>query len=186
MNFNWQNKSSFLFGDVDMYQRFGISLVDDGMPKDKLMPQLRSRKVTIPLRSGSYDYGAEYYEERPIPYTCVTVRAGTRDDAREMAYVLSKKSQIRFWYETDKYYVGRVYEAPDLEVLRNVGNRFTLTFIMEPFAYGDTITRNFVGLHYEPEYIGTAPTPTRIIIRNTGSVNASTIKIIQSVKKENS
>lgn len=183
MTYDWKNKSSFLFGGIDMYQRFGISIVDDGMPKDVLFPQLRSRKVTIPLRDGSYDYGAEYYDERPIPYTCVTVKAGTRDDAREMAYILSKKSEIRFWYEQDKYYVGRVYQAPDLEVLRNVGNRFTLTFIMEPFAYGESLTRNFTGLHYEPEYIGTAPTPTRIIIRNTGAINAQNIKIIQSIKK---
>ena len=54
----WQNTSSFLFGGQDMFQRFGLQLVDDGMPSDVLMPDLRERKVTIPLRSGAYDYGA--------------------------------------------------------------------------------------------------------------------------------
>lgn len=184
MSFNWQNKSSFLFGSIDMFEKFGIQIAEDGLPHDVLMPQLRERKVTIPLRSGAYDYGAHYYDERAIQITCVTVRKGTRDDAREMAYILSKKSQIRFWNEDDKYYIGRVYQAPDLDILRNIGNRFTLTFICEPFAHGDTVTESFTNLRYEPDYPGTAPTPTYIVIENTGNTNAVNIVITQTDKQE--
>lgn len=184
MEYNWQTKSSFLFGNTDMYTRFGISLADDGMPQDVLIPELRPRKVTIPLRSGSYDFGAHYYNERPIALNCVTVKAGTRDDAREMAYILSKKSQIRFWNEPDKYYIGRIYTAPSLEILRKVGNRFSLNFIMEPFAYGDTITENFTNLRYVPNYKGTAPTPTYIVIENVGETAATNIQIMLTNKKE--
>lgn len=180
MTFDWTNKSSFLFGSTDMFQRFGIQLTEDGLPKDVLIPELRPRKVTIPQRSGAYDFGAKYYNERSIQIECVTVRSGTRDDAREMAYVLSKKSEIRFWNETDKYYIGRVYQAPGLEVLRNIGNRFSLTFLCEPFAYGVTKTEGMTDLFYLPNYKGTAPTPTYIVIENTGSIPATNIQIVQT------
>lgn len=184
MSYTWQDKSSFLFGTIDMYETFGIQISDNGMPNDVLKPQLRERKVTVPLRNGSYDYGAKYYDERPFAINCVTVKAGTRDDAREMAYTLSKKSQLRLWNEPDKYYVGRIYQAPDLECLRKVGNRFTLNFMLEPFAYRNTITQPFLNRIYIPEYEGTADTPTYIVIRNIGTGNAVNIQITQSIKVE--
>ena len=184
MAYTWQNKSSFLFGNTDMYQRFGIQIADDGFAKDLLKPQLRERKVVVPLRHGAYDYGARYYDERPIPITCVTVSSRTRDDAREMAYILSKKSEIRFWNEPDKYYIGRAYVPPDLEILRNVGNRFTINFIMNPFAYGQTITRSFTNLQYVPNYIGTSETPTYIVIENVGDGNAVNIQVKQTDRLE--
>lgn len=184
MSYTWQDKSSFLFGITDMYTTFGIQIADDGMPNDVLKPQLRERKVTVPLRNGSYDYGAKYYNERPFTINCVTVKAGTRDDAREMAYTLSKKSQLRLWNEPDKYYVGRIYQAPDLECLRKVGNRFTLNFMLEPFAYRNTITQPFTNRIYIPEYEGTADTPTYIVIRNIGTGNAVNLQITQSIKVE--
>lgn len=184
MSYTWQDKSSFLFGITDMYTTYGIQIADDGMPNDVLKPQLRERKVTVPLRNGSYDYGAKYYDERPFAINCVTVKAGTRDDAREMAYTLSKKSQLRLWNEPDKYYVGRIYQAPDLECLRKVGNRFTLNFMLEPFAYRNTITQSFTNRIYIPEYEGTADTPTYIVIRNIGTGNAVNIQITQSIKVE--
>lgn len=185
MSFTYIDKSSFLFGTTDMFQTFGIQISDDGMPNDVLKPQLRERKVTVPLRNGSYDYGAHYYDERPFSLNCVTVKAGTRDDAREMAYILAKKSQLRLWNEPDKYYVGRVYQAPSLDCLRKVGNRFTLNFLLEPFAYGETYTKSFVDRRFIPDYKGTADTPTYIVIRNTGSGNAVNIQITQSIKQEN-
>ena len=185
MELNWQTKSSFLFGDTDMYERFGIMISDNGLPNDVLKPTLRERKVVVPLRNGAYDYGARYYEERPISVNCVTVRAGTRDDAREMAYILSKKSQIRFWHEPDKYYNGRVYSAPSLDVLRKVGNKFTLSFVLDPFAYGNVVSESFVNRKLTPNYRGTAPTPTYIVITNTGTTEARFIQIVQSIKRDN-
>lgn len=183
--FNWQTKSSFLFGTTDMYQAFGISIAENGLPDDVLKPPLRERKVVVPMRSGAYDFGAHWYDERPLSVTCVTVRAGTRDDAREMAYILSKKAQIRFWNEPDKYYMGRIYSAPGLEILRKVGNRFTLEFVLEPFAYGEVVSEPFVNQRYTTKYKGTAPTPTYIVIENTGSGNARNIRIVQSIRREN-
>ncbi len=158
----WKENGSFLFGTTDMYAEYGIKLADNSIPQDVLLPALRSRKRTIPLRHGAYDYGAQYYDERAIQIECVTKRAISRDECREIAYALSKKAEIRFWTEPEKYYVGRVYEAPALDQLRNVGNRFQMTFICEPFAYGETITAAFDGMVYRSDYKGTAPTPTYI------------------------
>ena len=182
---DWKNSGSFLFGNTDMYLQFGIKLTEKSIPKDVLMPELRARKRMIALRDGSYDYGARYYEERAIEIECVTNQVITREDTREIAYILSKKSQIRFWTEPEKYYVGRVYEPPTLEQIRKVGNRFSLIFICEPFAYRNTFTEFFTNRRYAPNYQGTAPTPTYIVIENTGSGNITNIRITQTNRKDN-
>ena len=185
MEKNYLTKSSFLFGNTDMYQQFGIQITDTGLPSDVLLPGLRSRKQTIPLRHGSYDYGAKYYNERGIQIECVTTKILSREDTREIAYILSKKSEIRFWAEPEKYYVGRVYEAPTLEQLRNIGNRFALVFICEPFAYRQTLTRFFTNNKYIPEYDGTASTPTYIVLTNTSATaQVKNIRITQTIKRE--
>lgn len=183
----WKTNGSFLFGTTDMYATFGIKLTEDSIPEDVLFPVIRSRKVTIPQRHGTYDYGAQYYNERQVKIQCVTNRTITREESREIAFILSKKSEIRFWTEPEKYYVGRVYEAPSLEQLRNVGNRFSMTFTCEPFAYGLIKTENFTnGRTYIPNYPGTAATSTYIVIRNAAaSGNVSNIKITQVDREEN-
>jgi len=181
----WKENGSFLFGTCDMFETYGIKLTERSIPQDVLMPGLRARKQTIPMRHGAYDYGAHYYDERAIVIECVTKKMISRDQSREIAYMLARKSEIRFWTEPEKYYIGRVYEAPTLEQLRNVGNRFTLTFICEPFAYRNNVTAAFVNRVYSPNYDGTAPTPTQIIITNTSATTSiRNITIVQTIKKE--
>ena len=179
---DWK-RSSFLFGSTDMFEKYGIQLTDDSIPTDVLIPELRPRKVEIPLRHGAYDYGAKYYKERGIQIQCVTIRMVTREESREIAYTLSKKSEIRFWTEPEKYYIGRVYQAPTLEQLRNIGHRFPLTFVCDPFAYGLSKEMEFRG-RINPEYGGTAPTPTYIVIENTGRTNAVNIQIKQTISQK--
>lgn len=186
MTFDWTNKSSFLFNGIDMYTTYGIQIADDGMPQDVLLPSLRPRMVTVPMRDGSFDFGAKAYDDRSgIQITCVTTRVISREETREIAYTLSKKAPIRFWTEPDKYYIGRVYQAPNLEQIRKVGNRFTLVFVCEPFAYGETHTAAFVDQTYEASYPGTAPTPTYIQIVNNGTETAVNIRITQIDRREN-
>ena len=184
MTGDWQENGSFLFGTIDMYKQYGIKLSETSVPNDVLLPGLRARKKRIPQRHGEYDYGAQYYDERAIQIECVTCRTITREDSREIAYVLSKKSEIRFWTEPEKYYIGRIYEAPDLEQLRNVGNRFQVVFICEPFAYRRTFTEPFVNRKYVPNYQGTAPTPVYIVIENVGTANITNIQITQTDRKD--
>lgn len=182
----WKTNGSFLFGVTDMFTEFGIKLTETSVPKDVLLPDLRARKATIPQRHGAYDFGARYYDERAIEIECVTKRTINRDSVREIAYILSKKSEIRFWTEPEKYYIGRVYQAPTLEQLRNIGNRFSLVFVCEPFAYGETKTDSFTGLRYTPSYKGTAPTPAYIVVENTSeSGTAVDIVITQTIRRDN-
>ena len=183
MEKNWLTKSSFLFGDVDMYVVYGIQL--EAEPQDVILPPLRARKITIPERHGAYDFGAKYYDERGLQLQCVTIRALSRDAVREISWMLSKKSEIRIWNEPEKYYIGRIYDSAGLTQLRNIGNKFTLTFVCEPFAYGQTVTAPFDGLTYRADYQGTAPTPTYIQIVNNGETAATNIRISQSDRREN-
>lgn len=180
----WQTAGSFLFGDIDMYAVFGLRITDKGFPQDVLLPNLRPRKITLPLRSGAYDFGAKYYDERQIPQTCVSTKYASRAEARQLAWILSKKEKIRFWYDPDVYYIGRVYAAPTLEMLRNIGWRFPLTFICDPFACGPDVHGSFTNNRYIPDYQGTAPTPAKITIRNTGSVPIHAISISMTIEEE--
>ena len=184
MDKNWLTKSSFKFGTVDMYERFGIML--EGEPEDAVLPMIRPRKQTIPQRHGAYDFGARYYGERGLILKCVTIRTLAREDVREISYLISKKNEIRIWNEPEKYYIGRIYDETALTQERRIANKFTLQFVCEPFAYGATKTEQFTSLRYTPAYSGTIGTPTYIVIRNAAaSGNVTNIKITQIDKQEN-
>ena len=45
---------------------------------DYLLPPKRARKITIPGRSGSYDFGAKNWEERTLRMTCTLTRQVTK------------------------------------------------------------------------------------------------------------
>ena len=189
----YQNHGSFKFGNTDMYDTFGIMLIDSGMPEDLFIPSIRERKVEVPNRHGSYDFGAKYYNERELTLKCIAAEpervgfsmANIRQYVREITYVLSKKAEIRLWNESEKYYVGRLYDATDLIQLRDLADEFELHFICEPFAYGETMTKPFYNRQYIPDYQGTAPTSTYIVIRNTASSgNVTNIKITQIDRKD--
>lgn len=171
---------SFEFGGVDMAQRFGIYVI----AYDVLMPALRQRKVVVPQRSGAHDFGAEYRDERKIRIECDTRINLTRHDLRELAYLLSKKNTIRIWDDPDVYYIGRIYDAPDLTNI-SIGFEFALAFECEPFAYGPVKTISIVGSTATRIALdGTEKTPTRISITNNGDVDAVGIQIRLRKRKE--
>lgn len=163
---------SFTFGGVDMFEQYGIMMLH----YDVLLPKLRERKVTIPMRSGAYDYGAKFYDERTIKVECDTRRSLSKDEVREMAYLLSKKNQLRFWNEPDRYYIGRVYDTAELNYIGSIGYEFSLSFVCEPFAYGETVQAE-VPRKFIVDYKGTAPTPTRLTIKNVGTKNVTGIQV---------
>lgn len=180
MTESYIDNSSFKFGGVEMYDQFGIRVIESS---DLLLPELRARKVTIPSRSGSYDYGAIYHNERLLKLRCQTISTVGRDEIREISYVLSKKSAIRVWDEPGKYYIGRIYSATDLEKIRQAATEFTLIFTCDPYAYGNIVQMDF-GMKLKPNYIATRMTPTQITIRNTGSVDAVGIHVTLINRKE--
>ena len=165
---------SFMFGTHDMYAEYGIMVIKH----DFLMPALRSRKVTIPLRSGVHDFGARYYDERMLTMECDTRRELTRGQMRELAFLLSTKNKIVCGDEPDKYYIGRLYDPSEIIEHGEIVDEFTLAFICEPFAYSTPVQIPIASeISLRPEYIGTAPTPTRITITNVGETEAFGIRI---------
>lgn len=160
---------SFTFNGLDMRERFGLIVSD---VTDLLIPQIRERKVTVPGRSGAYDFdkrsGEETFSERQLTIRCGTSKLLKRADVRELSYILANKGRIILWNEPDKYYIGRIYSPNSIERLAHNLKQFELTFVCDPFAYGKQITQTwYSALHY-PNYMGTGRTPTRISIKNVG------------------
>lgn len=175
---------SFMYGTHDMLEEFGIKV----FAYDVLLPKLRDRRITIPQRSGSYDFGAMYYDDRILELKCDSVIGLTRAELRELSYVLSKKAKIVMGDEQDKYYLGRIYDPSQIDHIGVIGHKFDLSFICEPFAYANnevmsdafTLTNNGSSIEIGFEdlnYIGTAEAPTKIVITNNGSQAVNGIKI---------
>lgn len=175
-------RGTLIFNGVDLYETYGI-LVE--RVEDDLLPALRERKVVVPGRSGAYDFGAQYYDERLLTLPSGSTRQLTRGEVREVSYALSKKGRIVLWDEPDKYYLGRIYDATDLERVLRTMRKYTLHFLCEPFAYGETVQVDFHGPVWSASYAGTQETPTRLQITNAGSTTANGIQITITEKREN-
>lgn len=161
---------SFAFGGVDMLKAYGVRCVSH----DVLLPRLRPRKVTVPGRDGEYDFGAKRYEERRIRLTCDSMRALSRGALRELAELLSQKGRLVLWDEPNRYYVGRLYDEAQLQYIGMAGHAFDLTFACEPFAYGLDVD---TAIGAQVSYRGTAESPGRLVLTNTGSTAVSNIRI---------
>lgn len=175
---------SFEFGNVDMFTAYGFRI---RKRHRVLKPPLRERKIIIPERSGAYDFGAKYYDEITLLVECDTIKQLSEADKREAAYLLSRKNRITFWNEPDKYYIGRIYDAEEVEKVGGIGTYFPLSFVCDPFAYGQTINAAIPSNgSFSPNYAGTAETPTRLEIQNTGSSATSGSVTIKIVKRRES
>ena len=163
-----------MVGNTDMRTAYGIKVE---RVEDVLAPPLRPRKVNIPGRHGSYDYGAHIYDERNLTIICATSQLLTRADARELSYTLSQKNAIRIWQEPDKIYYGRIYDPTAIEKLVQHLKKFSMTFICDPFASGTTYNRSFDGDRLTVNYAGSAETPTRMEIINIGTAVAAQLRI---------
>lgn len=165
---------SFSFGTYNSLDDWGISVI----AHDTFLPPKRERKISIPGRSGSYDYGAKNWEERTLRIECMLTRQITKAEFREIIYLLSKKNRLRLWNEPDKYYMAELYDSADvqdyyLESMRE----FELTFVCEPFAYGSILTVPLSSGRNRVSYGGTAETPTVIVLKNTSESEATNVTI---------
>lgn len=177
---------SFEFAGTDMFTSYGMRI---RKKHDVLKPSLRERKIVIPSRSGAYDFGAKTYNERTILVECDTINTLTADDKREIAFLLSEKGEIRFWDDPDRYYIGRIYDAAEVEKVGGVGTYFPLTFICDPFAYavdggfGACMTFSSSEMRMTVNYGGTAETPGVLKIKNNNASRAvASVQI--AVKRE--
>lgn len=172
--------NSFTFGTVNSVEAWGMKVVSH----DLFMPPKRARKVTIPGRSGTYDYGAKNYDERTLSIECTLERQMSRAEFRMVTGALSKKNHIILWDEPDKYYVGELYDAAEIttypgERLREV----SLSFLCEPFAYKTVNTVPLQSGQNKVRYEGTAEAPGIIELRNTNAFSVSNIVITIQKKR---
>lgn len=165
---------SFSFGTYNSVDDWGIMVIGH----DTFLPPKRSRKISIPGRSGAYDYGAKNWDERTVRLECVLMRQMKKEEFREIVYLLSKKGRLRLWNEPEKYYMAELYDSPNvddfyLEEMRE----FELAFVCEPFAYGSILTVPLASGRNQVNYGGTAETPTVIVLKNTSETEATNVTI---------
>ena len=172
-------KGSFQFGNHNSLEEWGIVVNS----YDVLLPPKRERKVTIPGRSGRYDYGARNYEERPLILKCYLERQITKAELREIAYALSEKKKLVLYQEPDKHYAAELYDPSEVtELPLEIMREFELSFICEPFAYGDSREEVITDGVNILDYKGTAEAPCRIIIENPNDYDVSNI-VITAIKR---
>ena len=99
---------------------------------------------------------------------------------------MSKKARLYIWDDPEKYYIGELQDADDLD-WRNLSHMepFKLNFICEPFAYKDVPAKSIQSGNNLIEYQGTFPAPVVIRIQNVSNANVSNITIT-TVEKEGS
>lgn len=165
---------SFNFGQYNSVDDWGIYVI----ATDSFLPPKRERKISIPGRSGSYDYGAKSWDERTLRVECRLMNQISKAEFREIVYILSKKNRLRLWNEPDKYYMAELYDSADvmdyyLESMRD----FELTFVCEPFAYGSILTVPLASGRNRVNYGGTAETPAVIVLRNASDDEIANVTI---------
>jgi predicted phage tail component-like protein len=167
--------NTFLYNGKNLYELAFLRVFSYNV----FAAELRARKVQVPGRSGAYDFGAEFHEERPLRMECFIERKIQEYQFDELKYALSRKGRIIMWDQPDRYYIGQAYNAA--EVLRHwqyLATSFTLEFTCEPYAYSlaPTILTSALPVIFT-EYEGTRKAPTRITIRNTGNASLSGVTI---------
>lgn len=160
-------KNTMLYNGVNLYEIAYLRVFSNNV----FTAPLRERKVAIPGRSGSYDYGAEYHDERPLRMECLIERPITAGQFDNLKYTLSRKGRIIIWDQPDRYYIGQSYNAAEvLEYGRLTAATFTLEFQCEPYAYALSPTVLITTKPILPvSYEGTRKTSTRITIRNNSA-----------------
>lgn len=153
--------------NINSVDAWGLKVIHHNM----LNPERRARTNQIPFRDGSYDYGDEYYNDRPLEVYCHLTRYMTENELDEVRYQLNRRINIYFWDREDKYYSVKLYSlVPIINAQQHIMREFTLTFMcVPPFAIGKRVVTPLSLGHNEIDYKGTARTPTLIIIQNTGT-----------------
>ena len=149
-----------------------------------IKPPKRNVQTVVAGRSGTYDTTTNAYDNTQIVMDCMYTGTNAPQFARQMASWLSGTNDLIIADEPDKTYTATVWvDIPEDYVFSL--RHFTLTFTCQPFARSETqqtsrvITTSGGGILLDVE--GTAPTPCRIIIENTGNTTITNLSITHSV-----
>ncbi len=169
---------SFTYNGVDMFQQFKVKVI----AYDLLIPERRQRRVTVPGRSGSYDFDTnttQTHEDRILRMECMV--HGELSDAQfdSLKYTLSRRGRIILWDKPDRYYIGNLYDPAEvIDSFQHAFREFEIEFLCDPYGYdleGTVLTSAQPVIL--PRYKGTRQAPTRIIIRNTGTTPLTGVTI---------
>lgn len=174
---------SFSFDGHNSVDEWGVRVVH----YDVLTPAKRPRKTAIPRRHGLYDYGAECWEERTVRISCVLTRRTARAEVREIAWVLSRKGQLRLWNEPDKYYIAELYDSAELtDYFDECMREFELRFLCEPFAYADVKSEAIRAGDNVLRYRGAVPAGCRVAITNPNRYAVTNITLVATEQRRRS
>lgn len=155
-------------------------------------PDVRRKEMVVPGRAGTIDFGSEYGErEIELPFNTLNTssQSEVQDVIRNLADVLTdddgepKEVTLSFDKESGKHYKVKLAEGTG--ITRYPGNlaEFSLNLIAtKPFAFSDTSTTSVnitsSGQTFNVTNSGSAPTPVKITITNSGSatINGFSIK----------
>lgn len=143
-------------------------------------PSKRVYKKEIAGRDGVYSTSDNTYGNISIAIDCDYVGKDVRGAARAVAQWLSKRGELCFDDEPERYYAAEVEGEIPLEEELQIGH-FTLNFVCFPFARSRPHQHDFVisrsGQAEQVTVGGTTPTPCTILLRNTGTTTIPNIRI---------
>lgn len=175
-------EDSFTYNGVDMYEQFKIRVVK----YEVFMAERRQRRVTVPGRSGSYDYDAAAkqratHNDRPLRMELVVDGFITEDRFDDLKYTFSRKGRIVLWDKPDRYFYGDLYDPAEvIEYFRHSMREIEVSFLCDPYAYANAPTTLTSSEAILPiSYKGTREAPTYITIRNTGTTPMQAVRIIR-------
>ena len=151
----------------------------------QILPEKRRMYTEIPGRSGSHMQTDGTYSDKVEEFHCYFTNlndAKTISElAREIALWLSADGQLCFDNEPDKFYDAFYMGAPPMEKHLRHG-AFDLTFgYSPPFAYTaqQSLTKDITSeaTPLVVPVLGSAATPVRLYIRNTGNTTIQNIRI---------
>lgn len=167
---------SFTYNGIDVYELARLKMVS----YNTFTAPLRPRKQVIPGRSGAFDFGAKYHDERTLRMSCTIDGEITDSQFDSLKFTLSRKGRIILWDQLDRYYYGQSYDATEvIDYYRHCMREFEINFVCDPYAYALeptvlTTSNRILPVAYE----GTRETPTRITIRNTGTASLVGLTLI--------
>lgn len=101
------------------------------------LPEKNIRFEDVPGRNGSVSFDDETRRDIIIQVDCTILgktREEVRANARQAEYWLSRKGQLSFWNEPQRFYIGQVVnQVPLMKYIKY--EEMSLLFRCEPFAY---------------------------------------------------
>jgi len=168
------------FNGHNLFKEFGV-LVNQ---RTTFLPPLRRRQFEVDGRDGLVEFSNNVFDMRTLLVECFMYDPKRIiEKQRQLAGLLSQRGRISFSDEPELHYIGRVYGGADLVRLDHRARTFELSFECEPFLIG--AVRGVTGIGgAQLAYAGTARTPMRISITNTGSAPINGITITHSIVEQ--